>query len=72
MGVRVNASGVEVPTGNASITVGNTAERRGEVFPVCGQAHVGRWRFCYFINRRLKAMMSMPPMSPKTLSCPLP
>jgi hypothetical protein len=22
--------------------------------------------------RRLKAMMSMPPMSPKTLSCPLP
>ena len=72
MGVSMNAFSVEIPTGNASITGGNTAERRGAVFPVRVQAHVGRLLFCYFINRRLKAMMTMPPMRPKTLSCPLP
>jgi hypothetical protein len=26
----------------------------------------------HFINNRLKAMMTMPPMRPKTLSCPSP
>lgn len=57
---------------NASITGWNTAEQRGAVFPVRVRAHVGRLLFCYFINSRLKAMMPMPPMRPKTLSCPLP
>jgi hypothetical protein len=56
----------------ASITGGNTAERSDAVFPVRVHAHVGRSLFCYFINSRLKAMMTMPPMRPKTLSCPLP
>ena len=59
-------------THNARITGGKTAERSGAVFPVRVHAHVGCLLFCYFINSRLKAMMTMPPMRPKRLSCPLP
>ena len=72
MGGSINASSVERTTGNASVTGGDTAERRGAVVPVRAQAQVGRLRFCYFISSRLKAMTTMPPTRPKRLSCPLP
>ena len=57
---------------NDDISGETAAERSGPVSPVRVHAHVGRLLFCYFINSRLKDMMTMPAMRPKMLSCPLP
>ena len=59
-GQPASAPGVERTTGNASVTGGDTAERRSAVVPVRAQAQVGRLRFCYFISSRLSAMTTMP------------
>jgi hypothetical protein len=72
LGDSVRSARLVIKNPYASITGGNTAERSGTVFPVHVHAYVGRLLFFYFINSRLKAMMTMPPMRPKTLSCPLP
>jgi len=47
-------------------------EFRRPVRIIFGDADPYLFLFCYFINSRLTAMMTMPPMRPKRLSCPLP